>query len=212
MLLDGDGRWVMTIPGLIAPGALAPAAVAPVGLRVIGLDLSITSTGVCLPTGATYRIKTRSAEADRRLLRIRDALAAELVEHQPHVAVIEDLPTKMHATALKIIGKLHGVVVGALLDADVPYAYVSPATLKQFAADHGNADKARMAAAAYLADGREFADDDGGDQCDAWWLRAAGHDALGAPLFAMPQAQRDRLAKVTWPAEILQRYLAGSPR
>ncbi|MGC4946212.1 crossover junction endodeoxyribonuclease RuvC [Streptomyces sp. DT224] len=192
----------MSIPGLIAPGALSPTAdlvAAPGGLRVIGLDLSITSTGVCLPTGATYRIKTRSADADRRLLQIRDALAAELAEHRPHLAVIEDLPTKMHATALKIIGKLHGVVVGALLDADVPYAYVSPATLKQYAADHGNADKARLAAAAYLVAGVEFADDAGGDQCDAWWLRAAGHDHYGQPLFGMPQAQRDRLLKVEWP-------------
>lgn len=46
--------------GLVAPGAASPLAdvvAAPAGLRVIGLDLSITSTGVCLPDGTTYRIK-----------------------------------------------------------------------------------------------------------------------------------------------------------
>ncbi|NGO68015.1 crossover junction endodeoxyribonuclease RuvC [Streptomyces boncukensis] len=203
----------MTAPGLISPGAAYPLAdpiAAPAGLRVIGLDLSITSTGVCLPDGTTYRIKTRAADADRRLLHIRDPVADDLAEHRPHLVVVEDLPTKMHATALKIIGKLHGVVVGALLDADVPYAYISPATLKQFAADHGSADKARMAAAAYLAVGAEFADDKGGDQCDAWWLRAAGHDACGAPLFDMPTAQRDRLSVVEWPVELRQRRSSGA--
>lgn len=193
------------VPGVIAPGALAPLTdrtVAPVGLRVIGLDLSITSTGVCLPDGTTYRIKTRDKDGDRRLLHIRDSVADDLAEQRPHVAVLEDMPTKMHPTAVKGIGCVHGVVKAALLDAGVPYALVSPATLKKYATDHGGADKARMAAAAYLAAGAEFADDRGGDQCDAWWLRAAGHDAYGVPLFTMPQAQRDRLQVVTWPAEV----------
>ncbi|ALF00183.1 crossover junction endodeoxyribonuclease RuvC [Streptomyces sp. SPB78] len=201
--------------GLVAPGALSPLAdpiAAPAGVRVIGLDLSITSTGVCLPDGTTYRIKTRAADADRRLLHIRDAVADDLAEHRPHLAVIEDLPTKMHAAALKIIGKLHGVVVGALLDTDVPYAYVPPATLKQFACDKGNADKAQLAAAAYLAAGAEFADDKGGDQCDAWWLRAAGHDAYRAPLFSMPKAQRERLSVVAWPDMTRQRVVLGMPQ
>lgn len=199
----------MTIPGLIAPGALAPAAVAPVGLRVIGLDLSLTSTGVCLPDGTTFRIRTRAKDGDRRLLQIRTAIRAALFEHDPDVAVVEDLPK--HAMAAGITAHVHGVVKCELLDAGVPYGLVVPATLKSFAADHGTADKARMAAAAYLAASVEFADDKGGDQCDAWWLRAAGHDALGAPLFAMPQAQRDRLTKIKWPDKILQRYTVAVP-
>ncbi|MFE4691222.1 hypothetical protein ACFRH6_14330 [Streptomyces sp. NPDC056749] len=190
----------MTVPGLIAPGTLSPLAdrvVAPGGLRVIGLDLSLTSTGVCLPDGSTFRIKTRQKDGDRRLLAIRDGVRSALAAHRPHLAVVEDLPK--HAMAAGITAKVHGIVLGELLDARVPYAYVVPATLKSYACDHGNADKARMAAAAYLAAGVEFSDDKGGDQCDAWWLRAAGHDALDAPLFGMPQAQRDRLLKVEWP-------------
>lgn len=199
--------------GLVAPGTVSPLVdpvLAPAGLRVIGLDLSITSTGVCLPDGTTYRIKTQAREGDRRLLHIRDSVADDLAEHRPHLAVIEDLPTKMQATAVKGIGGVHGVVKAALLDAGVPYALLAPATLKKYAADHGNADKARMAAAAYLAAGVEFADDKGGDQCDAWWLRAAGHDACGAPLFDMPTAQRDRLSVVEWPVGLRQRHVSGA--
>lgn len=202
----------MSIPGLIASGALSPLAdliASPAGgLRVIGLDLSLTSTGVALPDGTTYRIKTRQKDGDRRLLVIRDRIRAALAEHRPHLAVVEDLP--VHAMAAGRTGHVHGVVKAELLDASVPYALVVPATLKSFAADHGNADKARMTAAAYLAAGVEFADDKGGDQCDAWWLRAAGHDALGLPLFGMPQAQRDRLLKVAWPEAVLQRNVVGA--
>lgn len=190
-----------TVPGLFAPGALSPLAdpvASPAGgVRIIGLDLSLTSTGVCLPDGSTFRIKTRQKDGDRRLLVIRDRVRAALAEHGPHLAVVEDLP--VHAMAAGRTGHVHGVVKAELLDAGVAYALVVPATLKSYACDHGSADKSRMAAAAYLAAGVEFADDKGGDQCDAWWLRAAGHDAVGQALFGMPQAQRDRLRKVEWP-------------
>ncbi|WP_328721774.1 crossover junction endodeoxyribonuclease RuvC [Streptomyces sp. NBC_00247] len=198
----------IAIPGLLAPGTVSPSAdlvAGPAGgLRVIGLDLSITSTGVCRPDGRSFAVKTRSKDGPRRLVHIRSVLTHEIAETRPTLAVIEDLPTKMHASALKSIGCLHGVVQCVLIDAGVPWAYVAPATLKKYASDNGNADKRRMAAAAYLAAGAEFPGDlnargEGGDMCDAWWLRAAGHDALGQPLFGMPQAQRDRLTKVDWP-------------
>lgn len=192
-----------TVPGLLAPGALSPLAdpvAAPAGLRVLGLDLSLTSTGVCLPDGTTYRIKTRQKDGDRRLVVIRDSIRTALAAHRPHLAVIEDLPK--HAMAAGLTAKVHGAVLPELLDAGVPYAYVVPATLKSYACDKGNADKSEMAAAAYLAAGVEFADDKGGDQCDAWWLRAAAHHHYGQPLFSLPEAQRARLSKVDWPAEV----------
>ncbi|MEV8394793.1 MULTISPECIES: hypothetical protein [unclassified Streptomyces] len=199
------------IPGLFGPDELDPTAdpIVPVdGLRIIGLDLSLTSTGVALPDGTTYRIKTRAKDGDRRLLHIRDSIRDDLAKHRPHLAVVEDLP--VHAMAAGRTGHVHGVVKAELLDAGVPYALVVPATLKSFAADHGNADKARMSAAAYLAAGAEFADDKGGDMCDAWWLRAAGHDALGVPLFSLPPAQRERLRKVDWPDCYRQRFVIGA--
>lgn len=176
--------------------------------NVIGLDLSLTGTGIAYRNGSTRTIKTNKDDGDRRLLHIaehiRIALGGELVialGTPVQLAVLEDLPK--HAMAAGITGMVHGIARSVLLQAGVPYALISPATLKSYAADNGRASKDQLAAAAYLAAGREFPGDKGGDQCDAWWLRAAGLDWLGAPEFSLPQAQRDRLAKAKWPMEVL---------
>jgi Holliday junction resolvasome RuvABC endonuclease subunit len=186
----------------LAPSPAAPVPAPPAGagprLRVLGLDLSLTSTGIALPDGTTARIKTRQKDGDRRLIQIRDYVRATIRSEHLDLAVIEDLPK--NAMAAGITAHVHGIVKAELLDACVPYALIAPATLKSYACDHGSADKTRMAAAAYLAAGVEFQGDPGGDQCDAWWLRAAGHDHWGAPLFSLPQGQRDRLSKAKWPA------------
>jgi Holliday junction resolvasome RuvABC endonuclease subunit len=185
--------------------ALTTRAGAGTTLRIIGLDLSLTSTGVALPDGTTYRIKTRREDGDRRLVQIRNDVRAAIAMHRPHLAVLEDLPK--HAQGAGLTAQVHGPVKCELLDAGVPYATIVPASLKSFACDNGHADKPEMAAAAYLAAGVEFPGDltpsgKGGDMCDAWWLRAAGHDWYGLPLFALPQAQRNRLRKVEWPVRL----------
>jgi Holliday junction resolvasome RuvABC endonuclease subunit len=168
--------------------------------RVVGLDLSLTATGIAYRDGATATIRTRPVDGDRRLLHITAAVLIAIggettgLGPAPDLVVIEDLPT--HARAAGIVGMVHGAVRAALLDAGVPYAVVPPATLKAYATGRGNGDKTSMAIAALKRAGLEFGDD---NECDAWWLRAAGLDHLGAPAFTLPAAQRDRLAKVTWP-------------
>lgn len=185
--------------------AEVPAATTAAGapaLTVIGLDLSLTATGIAYPDGTTATIKTRQKDGDRRLLDIAEAIRWAAGEGQgpmgsdvrPVLAVLEDLPK--HAMAAGITGMVHGVARAVLLEAKVPYATVVPATLKAYATGKGSGDKTPMAMAAYKRAGVEFADD---NQCDAWWLRAAGLDWLGAPLFELPKAQRERLAKVQWP-------------
>jgi Holliday junction resolvasome RuvABC endonuclease subunit len=170
--------------------------------RVLGLDLSLTATGIAYPDGTTTTIKTRQKDGDRRLLEIAHAIRWAAGEGQgpmgtdtpPTLAVLEDLPK--HAMAAGITGMVHGIARAVLLEAGVPYATVVPATLKAYATGKGSGDKTPMAMAAYKRAGVEFVDD---NQCDAWWLRAAGLDWLGSPLFDLPKAQRDRLAKVRWP-------------
>lgn len=164
---------------------------------VIGLDLSLTSTGVALPDGLTYRIGTRQQDGDARLLVIRDRIRADLDLYRPVLAVVEDLPR--HAKGAGITAMVHGVVRAELVAARVPCALVVAASLKAYACDHGRADKAAMAGAALLHGGVTFHDDRGGDQADAWWLRHAGLDHLGYPPAVLPEAQRVRLRKVDWP-------------
>lgn len=165
--------------------------------KVIGLDLSLTSTGIALTNGTTVVIKGAANLGDWRLCRIRDAVAHAIDTDRPDLVVIEDLPT--HAKAAGITGMVHGVVRAMLVDREVPYALVSPATLKAYATGKGNADKAGMLWAAYRWASVEFADDKGGDQCDAWWLRAAGMQHLGRPVVDLPAAQVARLDKAKWP-------------
>jgi antitoxin (DNA-binding transcriptional repressor) of toxin-antitoxin stability system len=113
----------------------------------------------------------------------------------------------MTANSAGVTGMVQGVARAELADLGIPVARIVPATLKSYACDYGKADKPRMAAAAYLHAGAEFPGDlnargEGGDMCDAWWCRAAGLDWLGAPLFVLPQGQRDRLSKARWPEQV----------
>jgi len=168
-------------------------------LKILALDLSITAPGLCLPDGSTRTVKTNPKDGDRRLQTIVDQVGIALGEGPPgrdgvDLVVIEDLPT--HAKSAGITGMVHGAVRLRLIDFNTPYVLITPATLKAYATGKGNADKTAMAIAALKRADREFADD---NQCDAWWLRAAGLDWYDHAEFTMPRAQRDRLTKVAWP-------------
>lgn len=162
-------------------------------MTVLGLDLSLTATGIAYVDGGTATVKTRTVDGDRRLKYIVDAVG-EATAQGVEFVVIEDLPK--HAHSAGITGMVHGAVRLALIEEAVPYVLVPAATLKAYATGKGNADKTAMALAAFKRGHIEFADD---NQCDAWWLRAAGLDRLGTPLFPLPEAQRVRLDKVRWP-------------
>lgn len=153
----------------------------------------MTATGVALADGTTLTIKPKGA-GDVRLVSIKDQVldAVRLADF----VVLEDMPARLQANAAKAVGFVHGAVRTLLVEIHRPYAAVPPATLKAYATGKGNADKTAMAIAALKRTGREFADD---NQCDAAWLRWAGLDRLGAPEFALPQVQRDRLDKAAWP-------------
>jgi Holliday junction resolvasome RuvABC endonuclease subunit len=164
--------------------------------RILGLDLSITATGVCLPTGTTVTIKTRTSDKDLRLVVIRDYLRMVIRDAVIDYAVIEDLPT--HAYGAGITGMVHGTVRAELMNLGIPYALVTPATLKKYATGRGNANKSAMILSAWQRARVEFRDD---NQCDAFWLWQAGMDHFNAIDVAavMPKANRTALSVVEWP-------------
>ncbi|MBT3164036.1 Holliday junction endonuclease [Streptomyces sp. Vc74B-19] len=191
----------MTEPTLFpeAPAAASAAGAAP-RPAVVGLDLSITAPGIAYRDGSTHTVVTRQKDGDGRLAVIEEAVQIAVGGEQyglgplPDLVVMEDIPQNSHAA--KPIAMVHGVVRNLLRKEGVPYALVTPATLKAYATGKGSGDKVPMALSAYKRAGREFADD---NQCDAAWLRWAGLDWLGFPEFDVPAAWRERLNKVSWP-------------
>lgn len=179
------------------PLPIAPAAT-PGRLRVLGLDLSITATGMCVPSGATRTLRTSAKTGDKRLHFITEHVGI-ILEGGCELVVMEEAPPGLKGPAIKAIHMVHGAVRLRLLEFGTPYVVINPTTLKGYATGSTSADKTAMAMAAYKRTGQEFVDDKGGDQCDAWWLRAAALDWYGQPEFTLPQAQRDRLTKVAWP-------------
>jgi Holliday junction resolvasome RuvABC endonuclease subunit len=168
-------------------------------MRIMGLDLSISATGVAFPDGSSAVIKPRG-KGYGRLLFIEERLSAAVRVARPDLAVVEDIRAGLKGDAAKVVPMVHAVAVLVLGRAGVPYALVNAKTLKLYATGYGGgADKESMALAALTYAGRKFPGDAGGDQCDAWWLRAAGHAAYGEPLVRMPQHNIDALRVVTWP-------------
>jgi Holliday junction resolvasome RuvABC endonuclease subunit len=180
--------------------AEVPAATTATGpgpsLKILALDLSITATGVCLADGTTHTIKTNPKHGDRRLQFIADRIGISLDSNDCDLVVMEEAPPGLKGPAIKAIHMVHGAVRLKLLDSGTPYAVINPTTLKAYATGNTRADKTAMAMAAYKRTSLEFPDD---NQCDAFWLRAAGLDWYGLPEFDLPKVQRERLTKVTWP-------------
>lgn len=165
--------------------------------KVIGLDLSITATGVALADGTAETWKLPASWGDRRLFEIQHRVGVQQGIEVIDLVVIEDLPT--HAKSAGITGMVHGAVRSRLVGSRVPYALVTPATLKAFATGRGNAGKPEMAVALFKRTGQELADD---NMVDAVWLRYAGLAAYGQLPFDLPAAQLARLDKVQWPETV----------
>lgn len=167
-------------------------------MRIMGADLSMTATGVAFPDNTTAVIKPRG-QGYARLLSIEDRISAALRIGRPDLVVIEDIRAGLKGDAAKVIPMVHCAALLPILRYGIPYVLVNSSTLKLYATGYGAADKASMAVAALTYAGREFTGDKGGDQCDAWWLKAAGHAAYGEPVVRVPKANMDALREVDWP-------------
>lgn len=164
-------------------------------LKVIGLDLSITATGIALADGTTRTIATKT-KGDARLTEISIEIAKAASDDDVALVVIEELPP-IRANSLGLIGMVQGVVRLLLMELNIPYALMPPASLKKYATGRGNATKPDMRMALFQRAQLDLRDD---NQVDAWWLRAAGLDHLGAPLVQLPAAQAAALNNINWPA------------
>ncbi|MFB4275799.1 crossover junction endodeoxyribonuclease RuvC [Nonomuraea sp. MTCD27] len=173
------------------------------GPCVIGLDLAAEQSGVATPEGTTIikapkaASKTRTLADDlNRLDHIEATITALLNTYQPHLIVIEDYASGIRGNPVHRLAEVGGVVRLACHRAGAQMALVNVMHLKIYATGSGKATKSQMATSAQGRAGLLFPTE---DECDAWWLRAMGLDALGHAVVELPKAQRDALGKVAWP-------------
>jgi Holliday junction resolvasome RuvABC endonuclease subunit len=169
-------------------------------MNVLGLDLSLTAPGVAYGGTADTLRAPKDFEGVNRLRYWRDVFVQLFRGVGPNVVVLEGYSFGSHDTYARAIAELGGVVRLILADGRVPYAEVSPASLKKYAAGKGNAKKEAVTMAAVHRGGREFPDN---NAADAWWLFQMGlaHYAPTDPRYVpMPVENRGALVKVNWPA------------
>lgn len=178
----------------------APAATTVAGPRplVIGADLSLRSTGIG-SADWTDNVRTKpSMTGHPRLAYLMQEIGSFL--KNADLVVLEG-PSYGHAGqgGHEELAWLRGTVQHWLWRREIPYAIVSPSTLKLFFAGHGHASKALMREAAERWYGRTFEGPAAGDECDAFALAAAGYAWLGFPLAEVPERQAAALAGCQWP-------------
>lgn len=184
-------------------------------MQIMGLDPAIGCTGIAFPDRTTMTVKPPShVTGDRRLDYISGHVLMATRTCRADMVVCEDCPSTMQGAAGKVIPMLHGAIRLELMRNGVPYMVLSPSTLKKFATGSGNADKTAMALAALKRFGQEFGTS---DECDAAWLRWAGHFAYRVPPieFTLPALQVAALHRntkgrpIVWP--LLRGVLEAQP-
>ena len=136
--------------------------------RYIAFDLSLNSTGICMPDDSCRVIKGLNAKhpLQHRLANLFHQFKAVLQEQELDRVVKEGTfirPGRMSGQANLIM--VHGILVAAIdavFDGAVGLWEVSPTELKKFATGKGNADKQQMIEAArkhgYLGNSDDEAD------------------------------------------------------
>jgi Holliday junction resolvasome RuvABC endonuclease subunit len=181
----------------------------------MGLDPSMGCTGIAYPDNTTQTLKTPdNVTGDGRLVYFADHVLLAARTCGADLVVCEDVPSHMIGAAGKVIPMLHGALRLELMREGITYMVLSPSTLKKFATGSGSADKTAMAMAAYKRFGQEFGTS---DECDAAWLRWAGHFAYRVPPipFTLPAVQVTALHRnvkggpIAWP--LLKGILEAQP-
>lgn len=175
-------------------------------MRIMGVDPSITCTGLSLPDGSTLAIKPKT-KGDYRLREIADHVHIAAVGAGVDVVVMEGLFGVYKGEAARTSPMIHGAIRLELLRLPVPYVLLNPTTLKRFATGKPGASKTDMALAGLKRLGREYATD---DECDADWLRIAGHTVYGQ-LERVPTAQGRVLRMPQAQAQALRTGVKGVP-
>lgn len=173
-----------------------PAASGPRPL-VVGADLSLRSTGLGSADWTDY-VRPKNLTGHPRLAYLVQEIGSFL--RNADLVVLEggSFGSVGPRNPEELAG-LRVMVQHWLWRREIPYAVVSPSSLKLFFAGHGHASKALMREAAERWYGRTFEGPAAGDECDGFALATAGYAWLGHPLAEVPERQVEALAGCQWP-------------
>ena len=173
--------------------------------RITAIDPSLAGTGLCrIVDGKVVQLETLKSKLtghDRLAWILAEVYSAAIgLRNRADLVVIEgpSYGSQGGQSGHHERAGLWWLITHKLWGADVPYAVVSPSTLKKYATGKGNASKDDMLIAAIKRWG-DVADVRDNNQADALALGAAASDHLGVPLADMPAASRVALAAVDWP-------------
>ena len=167
-------------------------------MRILALDLSLTATGVALPTGDAERLSAPYGPGEplERLTWLRDQVMRRVLAGVDLV-VLEGFSYGSKGSTIDQIYGLGWLVRVALHDHGVVYVTVPPSSLKKYATGSGNAKKPDMRMELFKRMGVDEKDD---NKVDALWLQAMALDAYGHRVLPMPVSHREALSKVDWPS------------
>ena len=148
---------------------------------ILALDLSSTSTGVCLD-GDTFIIAPKGNLLERAR-EMREEIKHYLIP-APDLVVAEAIGTRHVQTAIAI-ATVHALVLDEVVGY-CPLLVVSPAQVKKFATSKGNANKDAMLVAGI----REGSTAETNDEMDAWWLWVLGAAHLDGEWRVLDHAYR----------------------
>ena len=188
---------------------------APALFRVVGLDLSFTSTGMS-DGQSVHAFKTSPGDSlEARMDRILCAVVTfvysptQWTDAQPagkraDLVVIEGAAFGSKGDAVDQLAGLRWLVRHKLYRLGIPFAIVTPTTLKAYTTGYGKASKPQMVKALAERHGLDLTRykliEGRYDMADAYALAAMGYAVLKQPIPAVgPPAPLKSLLAVKWP-------------
>lgn len=165
-------------------------------LSIMGVDLSLTSTGVCI-NGSLSVIKAASRGAER-LSVISTSVVQLAQDNNVDIVVIEGYSFASRNSQAHSIGELGGSVRMRLWESGIPYIDVPPTCRAKFATGRGNAAKTEVMSAVSAKTGLVFSGSGADDMCDAWILSEMCCARLGLSAYTWSTVQLSSLDKVDW--------------
>jgi Holliday junction resolvasome RuvABC endonuclease subunit len=165
-------------------------------MTVVGLDLSLTSTGICID-GVAESLSSQLKGVER-LADLAEQVC-QRVSSTPHAVVcVEGYSFGSRNSQAHAIGELGGVVRYRLWQLGTPVVDIPPTCRAKFATGRGNAGKDEVVSAISARTGIVWAGKGANDRCDAWILEEMGRTHFNNQRYEWPQVNLSAMDKVDW--------------